>query len=76
MLDFECATISDFALASGGFGQDIFAIVARNHWLSVAEYNAGFVAASTLHVHEIGVGSWDQSLQLVGLSLVFVRWVQ
>ena len=71
MLDFESASFSDFAFSSSGLGEDILAIIAGDHGLSVAEDNVGLAASSALDVHEVGVGGGDQSLELVGLSLFF-----
>ena len=76
VLNFEGTTLCDFALSAGGLGEYVFAVVAGNDWLGVTEYNVGLVAASAFYIHEIGVGSWDQSFQLVGLSFVLVGWVK
>ena len=76
MLDFEGASLGDFALSTCGFGQHVLAVVAGNHGLGVTEHYGGLAAASTPHIHEVRVGGWHQSLQLVGLSLVFDSWVK
>ena len=57
MLDFECASLCDFALSSGWLGQDILAVVAGNDRLGMAEDYVCFVTSSTSDIHEIGVWS-------------------
>ena len=76
MFNFESAALSNLALASSWFGKDILAVVASNDGLSMAEHNIGFTAASTLNIHEVGVGGWDESFELVGLSFVLVGGVK
>lgn len=44
--------------------------------MGMAEDGSGLVAASALDVHEIGVGSWDKSLEFVLLLLRLVGWVK
>ena len=66
--NFEGASFSKFALSSSGFAEDVLAVVAGHDGLGVAEDDGGLVAASALHVHEVGVGGRHQSLQFVGLS--------
>lgn len=61
MLDFKGTSFSNFALAAGGLGEDILAVVAGDDGLSMAEDNIGLVAAPALDVHEVGVGGGDQS---------------
>ena len=67
MLDFECASFGDFALSPGGLGEDIFAVVAGDDWLSMTEHNTGLIAATASYIHEIWVGGWDESLELVAI---------
>ena len=42
----------------------------------MAENNVGFAAASALDIHEVGVRSGNESLKLVGLTLLFDGGVQ
>ena len=76
MFNFESAALGDFALASGGLGQNVLAVVAGDHGLGVAEDHGGLAASSAPNIHEVGVGAGHQSLQLVGLSLVLDGGVQ
>lgn len=66
--DFECAALCEFALAACRFGEDVLAVVAGDYGLGVAEDHGGFVASSALDVHEVGVGSGDESFEFVALS--------
>jgi hypothetical protein len=68
--DFKGATLCEFAFSTCGFTEDIFAVVAGNYGLGMTEDDCSFVAASALNVHEIGVGSWDESFEFVGLSFL------
>lgn len=74
--DFKGATFCEFAFSSCGFTEDIFAVVAGDYGLGVAEDDCGFVAASALDVHEIGVGSGNESFEFVRLSFVFKLGVE
>lgn len=56
VLDLEGTSLGEFTLAAGGFGEDVFAIIAGNHSLGMAEDDCCLVAASALYVHEVGVG--------------------
>lgn len=76
IFDFESASFSEFAFTSWWLGEDVFTVVAGDDWLGVAEHDWGLVASSALDVHEVGVGSWHQSFQFVGLSLLFKSWVK
>ena len=67
-LDFECASFSEFALSSGGFTEDVLAVVAGDNSLGMAEDDGSLVATSAFHIHEVGVGSGNEALKLVGLS--------
>lgn len=51
--NFEGTSLGKFALASCGFAEDVFAVVAGDDGLGVAEDDGCFVAASALDVHEI-----------------------
>ena len=61
MLDFEGTTLCDFALSTGGFGENILAVVTGDHGLGMAENNISFIAASASDIHEVGVGGRDES---------------
>lgn len=76
MLNFESGTLSDLALSSGRLSEDIFAVIASNDWLGMAENYIGFTASSTLDIHKVGVRGWDKSFKLVWISLVFVGGVK
>jgi hypothetical protein len=51
--NFEGAAFGQSALSSCGFGEDVFAVVAGDHCLGMAEDHGCFVATSALHVHEV-----------------------
>jgi hypothetical protein len=70
-LDFESAAFSEFAFTSCGFTENVFAVVAGDYSLCVTEDDGSFIAASTLDIHEIGVGSWNKPLEFVCLSFCF-----
>ena len=72
MFHFESAALSNFALSACGLGQHVFTVVAGNHRLSMTEDHVNFIAASAANVHKVGVGGGDQSLELVGLPLLFL----
>ena len=76
MLDLESASFSNLALATGGLSEDILAVIAGDHWLGMAKHNIGLAASSTLHIHEVGVRSGDESLEFVGLALLLDSRVQ
>jgi len=61
MFNFESAALSNFALASSGLGENVLAVVAGNHCLCMTENCRCFTAASTLDIHEVGIGCGDQS---------------
>ena len=73
--DFECASFCQFALAAGWLAENILAVVASNNGLGMAEDDCSLVAASTLDVHEVGVGGRHEPLEFVGLSLGIKGWV-
>jgi hypothetical protein len=70
LLSAERATFRQPGPAASGLAQDGGAASAHHHSLGVAEHCRDPVAAGALHVHEIGVGVLDQTLQLV-LPLFF-----
>jgi hypothetical protein len=70
VLNFEGRSLSDFTFSASGLGEDIFTVVASNDSLGVAKDNVGFATSSAFDIHEVGVGSWDKSGKLVGLSFV------
>ncbi len=69
--DLEGASFGEFAFSTCGLAKDILAIVACNDGLGMAEDNGGFVASSAFYIHEVRVGGWDQTLELVALSFFF-----
>lgn len=75
MFDFECTSFSNFTFSSSWFGKDILTVVAGDHRLGMAEDNVGVVASSASDIHEVGVGSWDESFKFVAISLLLFGWV-
>ena len=69
--DFESTAFGEFAFTSCGLTEDVFAVVAGDYGLCMAEDDGSFVAASALDVHEIGVGGGNKSLEFVCLSFCF-----
>jgi len=69
--DFKSTAFGEFTFASCGFTEDVFAVVAGDYSLCVAEDDGSLVAASTLDVHEIGVGGGNESFEFVRLSFCF-----
>jgi hypothetical protein len=67
--------VGQLALASRRLAQDVLAVIAGHHSLSMTEDGRCGAAALALDVHEVAVGRLDQSSQLVSLLLVFVLWV-
>ena len=65
VLDLESGSFSEFALAAGGFAENILAVVARHKNLGMTEQNSSLIATTTFHIHEVGVRSRGQSLELV-----------
>jgi roadblock/LC7 domain-containing protein len=63
--NFKSTAFGEFAFASCGFTENIFAVVAGDYGLCVAEDDGSFVAAATLDVHEIGVGGGNESFEFV-----------
>ena len=76
MLNLECASFRDLALSSGRFGQHVLAVVAGDDGLGMAEDDVGFVAPAAPDVHEVGVGSGDESFEFVGLALLLLGGVE
>lgn len=50
---FECTAFGEFALSSSWLGEDVFAVVAGDDGLGMAEDDCSLVAASTLDIHEV-----------------------
>lgn len=75
-LDLESAAEGKLAFASGGLAENVLAVIAGNDGLSMTEDSAGTVATSALNVHEVAVGCLNETLELMGLSLVLVVGVQ
>lgn len=76
MLDLESASVSELALATSGLRQNVLAVVAGHHGLSVTEDNRGAIAALASHVHEVRVWCLDEALELVPLLFIFVLGVE
>lgn len=69
-------TLCKFSATSCGLAEDGRATNALHHALGVREDGSDLQAAGTLHVHEVGVGVLDQSLQLVLALLLRGQRVQ
>ena len=76
MLNFEGASLGDFTFSTSWFCEDIFTVIAGNDWLSMTENNIGLAAASAFNIHKVGVWGGNKSFKLMGLSFLFVGWVQ
>ena len=63
--NFKSTAFCEFAFASCGFTENVFAVVAGDNGLGVAEDNSSLIAASALDVHEIGVGGGNESFEFV-----------
>jgi len=74
LLSAERAAFCKPGPAAGGLAEDSGAASAHHHSLGMAEHCRDPVAAGALHIHEIGVGVLDQTLQLV-LPL-FLNWLR
>ena len=74
--NFKSTAFCEFAFASCGFTENVFAVVAGDYSLCVTEDDGSFVAASTLDVHEVGVGSRYETFEFMGLSFCFENGVQ
>lgn len=75
-LDLESTSFGEFTFTSGGFGEDVFTVVACNDRLGVTEDDWGLVASSALDVHEVAVGSGNESFEFMGLSFLIEGWVE
>ena len=76
VFDFEGASLSELAFSTCRLGKDVLAVVAGYYGLGMAENDGSFVAASTLDVHEVGVGSRYETFEFMGLSFCFENGVQ
>ena len=65
--DFESTAFGEFAFTSCGLTEDVFAVVAGDDGLGVAEDHGSFVASSAFDVHEVGVGGRDEPFEFVVL---------
>ena len=65
MLDLECATLSELALAASGLAEDILAVVAGYHYLGMTKNSINLVASATAHIHKVGVRTRSQAFELV-----------
>ena len=63
--NFKSTAFCEFAFASCGFTENVFAVVAGDYGLGVTEDDGSFVAAAALDVHEIGVGGGNESFEFV-----------
>ena len=57
MLNFEGTSLGDQAFSPSWLSQNIFAVVAGNDTLGMAEHHSGLAAPTALDIHEIGVWS-------------------
>ena len=71
VLNFEGGSLGKFALATSWFAQNVFAVVASNDGLRMAEDHGSLVASSALDIHEVRVGSRNQSLEFVPVLFGF-----
>jgi hypothetical protein len=53
MFNLESASFGDLAFSSGWFGEHVFAVVASNDRLGVAEHYISLGTSSALYIHEI-----------------------
>jgi hypothetical protein len=53
VLNFESASFSDLAFSTCGFGEYVFAVIAGDDCLGMAEHYIGFAASSTLNIHKV-----------------------
>ena len=67
ILDLESWTFGEFALASGGFAENVLAVVAGDDGLSVAEQNGSLITTTAFDVHVVGVRSGNESFEFVSL---------
>jgi hypothetical protein len=76
VFDFEGASLSQLAFSTCWLGKDVLAVVAGYYSLGMAENHSSLVAATTLDVHKIRVGSRYETFEFVGLSFCFENGVQ
>jgi hypothetical protein len=67
--------VCKFTLSTAWFSDDIFAVIACDDSLSMAEDIGGSVAATTFDFHKVRIGGWDQALELVSAFLIFIRGI-
>ena len=68
-------TNSEAGLTTGGLAEDLSAAAAEDNRLGVRENSGDGEAARALDVHEERVGALNQTLELVAVLLLLVRWV-
>ena len=71
VFDFKGASFSKLALSAGGLGENVLAVVTGNDRLGMTKNNSGLVASTASNVHEVRVGSLDESFELVLLLFSF-----
>lgn len=69
--DFESTAFCEFALASGWFREDVFAVVAGDDVLGVTEDDSCFIASSAFDIHKVGVGGGKESFEFMSLFFCF-----
>merc|ERR1711875_182960 len=72
----ERTSFRQSGFSSGRLAQDCGATGAHYDRLCVTEYRRDLVASRTLHIHEIGVGTLHQALQLAFSTLLLHRRMQ
>ena len=68
-------TNSEAGLTTGGLAEDLSAAAAEDNRLGVRENSGDGEAARALDVHEERVRALNQTLELVAVLLLLVRWV-
>lgn len=76
MFSFEGTSLSDEAFSSCWLCQDIFAVIASNLRLSMTENHCDLATSTTLDIHEVGIGSRNQSLKFMLLFFMVEGWVK
>ena len=72
----EGASFGESGPAAGGLAEDRGAAGADDDRLRVAEHRRDLVTSGTLDVHEVGVGTLHQPLQLAFPLLLFDGWME
>ena len=75
-LDSERTSFGQTGLTTSWLAQNSGAGTTQNNSLSMGEDSGDLVTSWALNVHEEGVWCWDQTLQLVCLSLGLSIWIQ